>query len=137
MVLAGTLGEQVGSCYFKANFAGFSHHFTEQVNVLFYFCQTLCAEIFIHEAHKDSISKKGEEMVETGHPSSDEIQARTEELQEQWDDLKKLSDQYKGQLDLSLQAKQVCQALCLSFSAEKALVSNVLARNSYKQNLNS
>ena len=70
--------------------------------------QTLCAEIDIHKAHKDSIRQSGDDMVEAGHPQSEEITCRTQELQESWDGLNKLSDDYKAQLDLSLQAKQVC-----------------------------
>lgn len=42
------------------------------------------------------------------HPEAEQVAARTQDLQEKYDNLKKLSDAYKGQLDLSLQAKQVC-----------------------------
>ena len=71
------------------------------------FSQTLCAEIDIHEAQKDRICQRGQELVECGHPESDQVAFRTQDLQEKYDNLKKLSDDYKAQLDLSLQAKQV------------------------------
>ena len=47
-------------------------------------------------------------MVAADHPQSEEITCRTLELEESWDGLNKLSDDYRKQLDLSLQAKQVC-----------------------------
>lgn len=68
----------------------------------------MCAEIAIHEAHKDAICKRGQELVDSEHPEAEQVAARTQDLQEKYDNLKKLSDAYKGQLDLSLQAKQVC-----------------------------
>ncbi|KAM7448230.1 hypothetical protein ABFA07_003643 [Porites harrisoni] len=68
--------------------------------------QTLCAEIKIHEAHKDNICKRGQDLVESGHPESEQVALRIDDLQEKYDNLKKLSDAYKAQLDLSLQAKQ-------------------------------
>lgn len=71
------------------------------------FCQTLCAEIDIHEAHKDRICTRGQELVESGHPEAEQVAFKTQDLQEKYDNLKKLSDDYKAQLDLSLQAKQV------------------------------
>lgn len=67
----------------------------------------MCAEIKIHEAHKDNICKRGQDLVESGHPESEQVAARIDDLQEKYDNLKKLSDAYKAQLDLSLQAKQV------------------------------
>lgn len=67
----------------------------------------MCAEIDIHEAHKDAICKRGQELVESEHPEAEQVAARTQDLQEKYDNLKKLSDEYKAQLDLSLQAKQV------------------------------
>lgn len=67
----------------------------------------MCAEIDIHEAQKDRICKRGQELVESGHPEAEQVAARTQDLQEKYDNLKKLSDDYKAQLDLSLQAKQV------------------------------
>ena len=45
--------------------------------------------------------------MESGHPEAEQVAARKEDLQEKYDNLKKLSDAYKAQLDLSLQAKQV------------------------------
>ena len=69
--------------------------------------QTLCAEIEIHEAHKDSICKRGQELVDSQHPEADQVAERTQDLQGKYDNLKKLADDYKAQLDLSLQAKQV------------------------------
>lgn len=68
--------------------------------------KTLCAEIAIHEAHKDAICKRGQELVDSEHPEAEQVAVRTQDLQEKYDNLKKLSDAYKGQLDLSLQAKQ-------------------------------
>ena len=69
--------------------------------------QTLCAEIDIHEAHKDAICKRGQELVESEHPEAEQVADKTQDLQGKYDNLKKLSDDYKAQLDLSLQAKQV------------------------------
>ncbi|KAJ7388705.1 hypothetical protein OS493_036144 [Desmophyllum pertusum] len=68
--------------------------------------QTLCAEIDIHEAHKDAICKRGQELVESEHPEAEQVADKTQDLQGKYDNLKKLSDDYKAQLDLSLQAKQ-------------------------------
>ena len=82
---------------------------SSKLNILSW--QTLCAEIEIHEAHKDSICKRGEDLVESGHPEAEQVAARKEDLQEKYDNLKKLSDAYKAQLDLSLQAKQVWPVL--------------------------
>lgn len=45
--------------------------------------------------------------MESGHPESELVALRIDDLQEKYDNLKKLSDAYKAQLDLSLQAKQV------------------------------
>lgn len=45
--------------------------------------------------------------MDSEHPEAEQVAARTQDLQEKYDNLKKLSDAYKGQLDLSLQAKQV------------------------------
>lgn len=67
----------------------------------------MCAEIEIHEAHKDSICKRGQELVDSQHPEADQVAEKTQDLQGKYDNLKKLADDYKGQLDLSLQAKQV------------------------------
>lgn len=67
----------------------------------------MCAEIEIHEAHKDSICKRGQELVDSEHPEADQVAERTQDLQEKYGNLKKLADDYKAQLDLSLQAKQV------------------------------
>jgi len=69
--------------------------------------QTLCAEIDIHEAHKNHICQQGDDLAGSDHPQAEDIRRREEELQNQWDDLKRQSDAYKAQLDLSLQAKQV------------------------------
>ncbi|XP_015748733.1 PREDICTED: spectrin beta chain, non-erythrocytic 1-like [Acropora digitifera] len=68
--------------------------------------QTLCAEIDIHEAHKDRICARGQELVDSDHSESEQIAQKTQDLQEKYGNLKKLSDDYKAQLDLSLQAKQ-------------------------------
>ncbi|XP_031552905.1 spectrin beta chain, non-erythrocytic 1-like isoform X2 [Actinia tenebrosa] len=68
--------------------------------------QTLCAEIDIHQAHKDRICNQGDDLVDGDHPQSDDILRRKEALQQRWDELKAQSDAYKAQLDLSLQAKQ-------------------------------
>ena len=67
----------------------------------------MCAEIEIHEVHKDSICKRGQELVDSQHPEADQVAERTQDLQGKYDNLKKLADDYKAQLDLSLQAKQV------------------------------
>lgn len=67
----------------------------------------MCAEIEIHEVHKDSICKRGQELVDSEHPEADQVAERTQDLQEKYGNLKKLADDYKAQLDLSLQAKQV------------------------------
>lgn len=76
--------------------------------------QTLCAEIDIHEAHKNRICQQGDDLVGAGHPQAGDIRRRETELQESWDDLKKQSEAYKYQLELSLQAKQVTVfAICL------------------------
>lgn len=69
--------------------------------------QTLCAEIDIHQAHKDRICNQGDDLVSADHPQSGDILTRKEALQQRWDELKEQSDAYKAQLDLSLQAKQV------------------------------
>lgn len=45
--------------------------------------------------------------MESGHPEAEQVAFKTQDLQEKYDNLKKLSDDYKAQLDLSLQAKQV------------------------------
>lgn len=68
--------------------------------------QTLCSEIDIHEVHKDRICTRGQELVDSDHSEKYQIAARTQDLQEKYDNLKKLSVDYKAQLDLSLQAKQ-------------------------------
>ncbi|XP_032239849.2 spectrin beta chain isoform X2 [Nematostella vectensis] len=68
--------------------------------------QTLCAEIDIHQKHKERICNQGDELVLGYHPQAEDIERRRKELEEKWDDLKKQSDAYKAQLDLSLQAKQ-------------------------------
>lgn len=67
----------------------------------------MCAEIDIHEAHKDRICARGQELVDSDHSESEQIAQKTQDLQEKYGNLKKLSDDYKAQLDLSLQAKQV------------------------------
>jgi len=69
--------------------------------------QTLSAEIEIHESHKDSICKRGQELVDSEHAEADQVAERIEDLQEKYGNLKKLADDYKAHLDLSHQAKQV------------------------------
>ena len=46
-------------------------------------------------------------MIEDEHPESEVVRQRIDELEQNWDNLKDLSDKYQTQLDVSAQAKQV------------------------------
>ena len=52
-------------------------------------------------------------MIENEHPESEVVRQRIDELEQNWDNLKDLSDKYQTQLDVSAQAKQVCLCLCV------------------------
>ena len=47
-------------------------------------------------------------MIDNEHPESEVVRERIDELEQNWDNLKDLSDGYRTQLETSAQAKQVC-----------------------------
>ena len=46
-------------------------------------------------------------MIDNNHPESEVVRQRIDELEQNWDNLKDLSDKYRAQLETSAQAKQV------------------------------
>lgn len=81
------------------------------VNFTVFLYQNLRAEIDIHQTQKDALVKQGEDMITNEHPESEVVRQRIDELEQNWDNLKDLSDKYQTQLDVSAQAKQVFFAM--------------------------
>ncbi|KAK9511533.1 hypothetical protein O3M35_000170 [Rhynocoris fuscipes] len=68
--------------------------------------QAVLAEINNHESRMSAVSQAGEQMIEEGHFSSEEIKKRTSDLNAHWQQLKEKALQRKQDLQDSLQAHQ-------------------------------
>ncbi|CAH3114647.1 unnamed protein product [Porites lobata] len=68
--------------------------------------QRLEAELNNHEARIQAVLACGHKFIDEGHSSSDEIKARCDQLQENWDELKNLAEQRQHKLDESLAYQQ-------------------------------
>lgn len=68
--------------------------------------QRLEAELNTHEARIQAVLLCGRKFIDEGHSSSDEIKARCDQLQENWDELKNLAEQRQHKLDESLEYQQ-------------------------------
>ena len=54
-----------------------------------------------------ALFKRGDEMIVENHPKAEEVAKLKEELSVKWNSVKDLSTDQQGNLDESLQAKQV------------------------------
>ncbi|XP_074621265.1 spectrin alpha chain, non-erythrocytic 1-like [Acropora palmata] len=68
--------------------------------------QRLEAELNNHEARIQAVLSCGQKFIDEGHSSSDEIKARCDQLQENWDELNSLAKQRQHKLDESLAYQQ-------------------------------
>lgn len=75
--------------------------------------QSLQTEIENHEPRIRSLVETGENLIQEGHPQSEEFQALTEDLLNRWKALKDAVEQRKERLLLSDTAQQVCTRLLL------------------------
>ncbi len=69
--------------------------------------QSLRNEVEGHEPHLQSVCNVGREMIDEGHPQSEEFQTKINELMELWDELNKSLQERKDRLHLSETAQQV------------------------------
>ena len=60
-----------------------------------------------------ALFKRGDEMILENHPKAEEVAKLKEELSLKWNSVKDLSTDQRGNLDESLQAKQVFSLLRL------------------------
>ena len=58
-----------------------------------------------------ALFKRGDEMIAENHPNAEEVAKLKEELSVKWNSVKDLSTDQRGNLDESLQAKQVFSLL--------------------------
>lgn len=68
--------------------------------------QGLLAELTGHESRITNVCQLGQGMIGEGHFAAEEIQQKTQELEEKWTGLKDKANQRKQDLDDSLQAQQ-------------------------------
>lgn len=66
----------------------------------------LCTEVDGHEPLITALHLRGEEMVNESHPKAQEVQQLSDALKTKWDNLKELSTDFQGKLDVGLQAKK-------------------------------
>lgn len=67
-------------------------------------------------------------MIANEHPESDVVQQRIDELEQNWDNLKDLSDRYRTQLETSAQAKQVTTVEIVVLFKECVVLPYILAQ---------
>lgn len=68
--------------------------------------QALRNEIDGHEPHLNSVCNVGRDMIEEGHPQSEEFQKHIDEVMELWDELIKAQEERRERLKLSEIAQQ-------------------------------
>ena len=68
--------------------------------------QTLQKEIENHEPRIMSLVETGDDLINEGHPQSEEFKSLCQDLQNRWQDLKDSVDKRKAKLALSDTAQQ-------------------------------